>query len=124
MKILTALLFLFPSVALNQCTCPCECPPNGEKLRDLINCFATWGESVATGPNSQLRGANDSEVFYCKTTSIRGAFCKFDGTNNLVESDTTPDFYFNCGMRTCDAWLVGHTSREKACIASLFKDSE
>lgn len=88
-----------PVVAVkHDCQCPCACAPDGGKLKDLINCFATWEENAATNGNSQLEGCDEKSVSYCKTVETN-KFCKFDGTNNLVESDDNPDCYYNCGMR-------------------------
>ena len=115
------LLTLVQSQDLCQCLCPC--PPNGLKLKQLINCFATWGSEVATDLNSRTQMCNESEIVYCRTTNTYDHFCKFDGTNDLQDTDDLPTCYFNCGMHACNSWLSGHTLREKQCIIDLFKNS-
>lgn len=120
----SSLLLLTP-VALSlkfDCQCPCECLPDGRKLKNLINCFSTWGDNVATDSNSFLRGCNETDVVHCRIPTAEDHFCKFDGTNNLVDEYNVPKCYYNCGMQSCNAFLIAHTIDEVHCIANVFKD--
>lgn len=104
------------------CQCPCACAPDGTKLKNLLNCFATWEKNVATNNQSKLDGCSEKDVVYCKTTD--GNFCKFDGTNNLVETNDKPECYFSCGMGACTSWLVAHKPEQVKCIADVYKDDD
>lgn len=108
------------SVKLKQCQCPCPCQPDGNKLKELINCFATWGENVATDHNSYTEGCEDTNILHCRVPKEEDQFCKFDGTNNLVETNENPSCYYNCGMQTCNAFLIAHTMKDMECIAEVF----
>lgn len=115
---------LLPLVSsVKECQCPCPCQPDGGKLKELINCFATWGEDVATDGNSHTEGCDESQILHCRAPKEQDLFCKFDGTNHLVEeTGQRPTCYYNCGMQTCDAFLIAHTLEEMDCIASVFTD--
>lgn len=102
--------------------CECPCQPDGTKLKDLINCFATWQKDVATDGNSFTANCNESDIIYCRIPKEQDFFCKFDGTNNLVETTDIPQCFYNCGMQTCNAFLIAHTPDEIDCIANVFKD--
>lgn len=123
MRLYTLLVPIVAVSALRQnCTCSCPCKPDGTKLKDLINCFATWGKDVATDENSKLEGCEEKDVIYCRTTNSYNKFCKFDGTNNLQETKDVPDCYYSCGMLSCTAWLVGHDQHQVDCIVELFSE--
>lgn len=125
MKFFYALLHL--TIALHVvssalvCKCDCPCPPNGEKLKKFLNCFAKeWDDTnIATGTGSHTDTCLDSDIIHCKTTT--GKFCKFDGTNDLTEVPREPSCYYRCGTATCTSWLVGHSTAQKQCIADLYK---
>ena len=106
------------------CQCPCACRPDGAKLKDLINCFATWQENVATDANSHTDNCKESEIVHCRTATEEDKFCKFDGTNNLVEVSGHPKCYYNCGMQTCNAFLIAHSLDEMECIAKVFREDD
>lgn len=103
------------------CKCDCPCPPNGEKLKKILNCFSKdWDNpNIASGTGSYTENCADSEIIHCKTTT--GKFCKFDGTNDLTEVPKAPACYYNCGAVSCTSWLVGHSVTQKQCIVDLFK---
>lgn len=123
MRLLSLAALVTLSLAQSEKRCECTCPPDGTKFAQLINCFATWGTDVAHAPyNSKLDSCNDKEIQYCRTTNTFDLFCRFDGTNNLIRSEDTPYCYFNCGMLSCDAWLIGHDEHERNCIKTLYKD--
>jgi hypothetical protein len=102
--------------------CQCPCQPDGKKLKNLINCFATWQKDVATDSNSYTENCNESDIIHCRIPAAQDLFCKFDGTNNLVESTDIPQCFYNCGMQTCNAFLIAHTPNEIDCIANVFND--
>jgi hypothetical protein len=126
MKVMTVFVMaLAPIVALSlkhQCQCPCPCKPEGTKLKNMIDCFATWGENVSMeGWNSYTEGCALNDIIHCRLANPDAdVFCKFDGTNNLVETDEKPTCYYNCGMQTCDAFLIAHAPHEIDCIAHVF----
>lgn len=103
------------------CQCPCPCQPDGKKLKNLINCFATWEKDAATNANSNLEGCTEEKITFCKTTNNK--FCKFDGTNNLQETNEKPACYYNCGMISCHSWLVANKPEQVACIAAVFNEN-
>lgn len=120
MRFFMGIMTVLPMVlAVRQCKCPCQ--PDGVKLKNLINCFATWQENVATDSNSNTEGCKDTDIIYCRTPKDEDLFCKFDGTNNLVETEERPQCYYNCGMQTCNAFLIAHSPEEIDCIANVFK---
>lgn len=104
------------------CQCPCACLPDGRKLKNLINCFASWTENAAIDSNSFTTGCNETDIVHCRTTTAENQFCKFDGTNNLVETTDVPKCYYNCGMKTCNAFLIAHNVDQVHCIADVFSD--
>lgn len=110
----------------HQCQCPCACSPNGLKLKDLINCFATWQENVATDAwNSHLDGCSEKNIVHCRLANPNEEhFCLFDGTNHLVETQDHPTCYYNCGMQSCDAFLIAYSPHEIDCIANVFNDTD
>ncbi|EKU20987.1 hypothetical protein NGA_0118000 [Nannochloropsis gaditana CCMP526] len=74
---------------------------NGEKLKMLIDCFAS---------------------------GYKDHFCRFDGTNNLIDmgeipllgpQDAVPECWFNCQMETCNAWEFPHNEEQEKCVAAL-----
>lgn len=105
---------------LKKCECPCQ--PDGVKLKNLINCFATWQDNVATDGNSYTEGCKETDIIYCRIPKEEDFFCKFDGTNNLVETTDIPECYYSCGMQTCNAFLIAHAPEEIECIAQVFQD--
>jgi hypothetical protein len=99
---------------------------NGTKFKDLINCFAWYGNNAAYDPeNSHTESCKEDEIVLCR---LKGSntehFCRFDGTNKLQEVSDTPTCYFNCAMDTCDAWQWGVTDLQKYCIDNLLKDGD
>lgn len=122
MIFVVVMLFLTTNVygLKKECMCPCECKPDGVKLKNLINCFATWSEIAATDGNSYLEGCKETDVIYCRTTNDQDMFCKFDGTNYLETIKEKPTCWFSCGMRSCDAFLVAHSLHEGKCISDLY----
>ena len=120
------LLFLLSTTVsgLRKCTCSCPCKPDGTKLKDLINCFATWGKNVATDTNSNLEGCKEEDIIFCRTTNTFNKFCKFDGTNNLQETKETPECYCSCGVLSCNSWLVAHSPEQIDCTADLFAENK
>lgn len=119
---MAALAVAVVTAAKHNCQCPCPCKPNGTKLRDMINCFGTWAEDVAhDGWNSYTEGCADEEIIHCRLAKPdQEIFCKFDGTNNLIQTDEHPNCFYNCGMQTCDAFLIAHAPNEVECIAHVF----
>ena len=125
MRLYILVLFLTTVSGINNnCTCPCPCQPDGQKLSNLVSCFTKkWygEEDPAHNDNSHTGSKSDKDIVYCKTSDGK-QYCKFDGTNNLVVSTDKPTFYFNCGVKSCDAFLVGHDVDEISCIVELFNE--
>lgn len=119
------LLCTVPTLGFNgSCTCPCACKTDGTKLKNLINCFAkNWSSIAATDDNSNLVDCNERDVIYCRTTKDE-TFCKFDGTNNLVESSDDPSCWYSCGVYTCNSFLIANTQEQVKCLKDLFADSD
>ena len=120
-KLLIFSTFLAQIFAQDSCMCPCPCKPAGIKLKNLIDCFATWSPNASTDDNSNLKGCKESDVIYCRTTENNGQFCKFDGTNNLVDTPDEPKCWYSCGVHTCNSFLVAHNVHQSECILELFK---
>ncbi|EWM22909.1 hypothetical protein Naga_100625g2 [Nannochloropsis gaditana] len=103
---------------------------NGEKLKMLIDCFASYMEDASyRADNSKRDGCTDAEILYCRTDSgYNDHFCRFDGTNNLIDmgeipllgpQDAVPECWFNCQMETCNAWEFPHNEEQEKCVAAL-----
>ncbi|GAB5036182.1 Hypothetical protein NocV09_03500040 [Nannochloropsis oceanica] len=99
---------------------------NGEKLKMLIDCFASYMQDASYRPdNSQLNGCWDYEIIHCRTDSGQhDHFCLFNGTNHLqdlgeLSAEEKPKCWFNCQMETCDAWDVPHTTEQEECVDDL-----
>jgi hypothetical protein len=102
----------------------CSDDLDSEKFHAFINCWIQpWyfniEDPASLAENSRLPLLFTTSVNYCKTT-YGGKFCRWEGTNYLHEESSQPVYYYNCGTKTCDGFVVPHDPYQKTCIKNLY----
>lgn len=101
-----------------------------ENFKNFINCWIQpWypnDDDPAENENSRLpvltRRKEHSSIEFCKTTTTgKDQWCQFDGkTNALSFTEKKPQWWYNCGAKTCDAFLVAREVYQIDCLRDLF----